>query len=256
MSSEGQGNKWASVNRKIDSAKLEGVMSSQTLELNSFFWLCRSGLWLISTWNPCLAQACHKTSPHLTTAEWRKCCHISSVLFSYSVLENERCMWLFLRFETWKWAQHEVRWTSELEKKEGRRSMAESQGLEENLPLSGPGHYVNWSHTTQLPQVWIMSELWRETDRSCITSQFSSQFHMQRSVLRYPSADDFSLPGCCCSSQKLSVAPRCHITYEQVMSSPSSSVKASFHKTPAFKMLLLENVPFLVEVSYDGLNYL
>lgn len=141
-------------------------------------------------------------------------------------------------------------------KKEGRRSMAESQGLGENLPLSGPGHYVNWSHTTQLPQVWIMSELWRETDRSCITSQFSSQFHMQRSVLRYPSADDFSLPGCCCSSQKLSVAPRCHITYEQVMSSPSSSVKASFHKTLAFKMLLLENVPFLVEVSYDGLNYL
>lgn len=40
------------------------------------------------------------------------------------------------------------------------------------------------------------------------------------------------------------------------MSSPSSSVKASFHKTLAFKMLLLENVPFLVEVSYDGLNYL
>jgi len=28
-------------------------------------------------------------------------------------------------------------------KKEGRRSMAESQGLGENLPLSGPGHYVN-----------------------------------------------------------------------------------------------------------------
>lgn len=137
MSSEGQGNKWASVNRKIDSAKLEGVTSSQTLELNSFFWLCRSGLWLISTWNPCLAQVCHKTSPHLTTAEWRKCCHISSVLFSYSVLENERCMWLFLRFETWKWAQHEVRWTSEMEKKEGRRSMAESQGLGETSLSQG-----------------------------------------------------------------------------------------------------------------------
>lgn len=130
MPVEGQGNSeppWSEGGTLLPELKGMFLSSPGCLSWASFLcWWCPSGLSLVSSWNPCLAQPCCMTSPYLTAL----CCPLfSSGPSLASFLGGRRCTWLTHTSELLGWVQWKVRWTSELVQKWIKVALLKAKGL-------------------------------------------------------------------------------------------------------------------------------